>query len=322
MITRKHCLLPTIGLMAAGALLLSACSSDSGSDDSATATAAAGVTNVAGGPDGSAVFEVALDEELAAAAAELVPGGTLEIATKAAAPPYEFFEDGTDTLRGSDIDLGYAIAAKLGLEANFTSMEFAGILPAIEAGRYDLSIAGMGDTPTRQEIVDFVDYSTDSNSIVTTAGNPHEIEGIDTLCGLNVSSVEGSVYLGLLEEQNESCDEKMNITIFQDNANALLQVQTGRADATMYQTGVALYLIKTDEASAGLEVIDSEEYGKGYNAIAFNKDNSELRDLVQQALIALQEDGVYEDIHLEWGLTSNMIDEITVNDGLRFNQPS
>jgi len=318
--TRKHLLLP-VGALVLGSLILTACSTG---DDVASpaASSADGVTVVKGGADGTTEFAVTVDEELAASASELISDGTLEIATKAAAPPYEYFEDGTDTLRGSDIDLGYAIAAKLGLEATFTSMEFAGILPAIQAGRYDFSIAGMGDTPARQEVVDFVDYSTDSNSIVTTKGNPHDITGIDSLCGLNVSSVEGSVYLGLLEEQNLTCDEPINITVFQDNANALLQVQSGRADATMYQTGVALYLIKTDEASADLEVVDSEEYGKGYNAIAFNKESDELRDLVQAALIALQEDGVYEDIHLEWGLTLNMVDEITVNDGLRFNQPS
>jgi polar amino acid transport system substrate-binding protein len=325
MITARRALPPVTGILLA-AFVLSACAgsttpaASSGSDSDSAAPD--GVTVIEGGADGATAFEVATDDDLAERAAALITDGTLELATKAAAPPYEFFEDGTDTLRGSDIDLGYAIAAKLGLEATFSSMEFPGILPAIQAKRYDFSIAGMGDTPARQEVVDFVDYSTDSNSIVTTKGNPKKIEGIDTLCGLNISSVEGSVYLGLLEKQNESCDDKMNITVFQDNPSALLQVQTGRADATMYQTGVALYLIKTDEASKNLEVIDSEEYGKGYNAIAFNKENTELRDLVRDALVALQDDGVYEEIHVAWGLTSNMVDEITINDGLRFNQPS
>jgi polar amino acid transport system substrate-binding protein len=311
-------LVPAAGI-ALAAVLLAGCAG--GNSPSSSGAANDGVTTITGGADGTTVFEVTADDDLAGQAADLITDGTLEIATKAGAPPYEFFEEG-DTLRGSDIDLGYAIAAKLGLEATFSSMEFAGILPAIESKRYDMSIAGMGDTPVRQEIVDFVDYSTDSNSIVTTKGNPHGIDGIDSLCGLNVSSVEGSVFLGLLEEKNQTCEDKMEITIFQDNANALLQVQTGRADATMYQTGVALYLIKTDEASANLEVIDSEEYGKGYNAIAFNKDSTDLRDLVQAALISLKDEGIYEDIHVAWGLTSNMIDEITINDGLRFNQPS
>jgi len=303
-----------------GSFALTACASSEPAAESASTTE--GVVGVNAGPLGEDVMDVETDDDLAARAAELITDGTLEIVTKAAAPPYEYFEDGTDTLRGSDIDLATAVAAKLGLEAKFTSIEFAGIIPAIEAKRYDFSIAGMGDTPARQEIVDFVDYSTDSNSVVVVKGNPNDVDGIESLCGLNVSSVEGSVYLGLLETQNESCDDKMNITIFPDNATALLQVKTGRADATIYQTGVALYLIKTDPDSADLEVLSDVEYGKGYNAIAFNKDSAELRDLVQDALIALQDDGIYEDIHTLWGLTANTVDEITVNDGLKYNQPS
>jgi polar amino acid transport system substrate-binding protein len=318
-------LLPKAAGLAVLGLLLAGCSpaADEAPEETTGGSSAGSDTIVVhGGQDGSVEFEVTVDPELAARAEGLLIGDGLSLVTKAGAPPYGFFEDGTQTVRGSDIDLGTAIGAKLGLETEFTVLEFAGIIPGIEANRFDFSIAGMGDTPARQEMVDFVDYSTDSNSIVTTKGNPHDIDGIESLCGLNISSVEGSVYLGLLEQQNESCADKMNITVFQDNASALLQVQTGRADATMYQTGVALYLIKTDEASKNLEVVDSEEYGKGYNAIAFNKDNAELRDLVRDVVEALVDDGVYEAIHLEWGLTSNMIDEITINDGLRFNQPS
>lgn len=305
--------------LAVGVLALSACTGDPAPTET---EAPDGVVTIEGGPTGTDLIEVTTDEDLAARAAELITDGQLELVTKAAAPPYEFYEDGTENLRGSDLDLGNAIAAKLGLEVTWSSIEFPGIIPAIEAGRYDWSMAGMGDTPARQEIVDFVDYSTDSNSIVVVKGNPKDISDIESLCGLNISSVEGSVFLGLLEAQNEKCDDKMNITIFQDNASALLQVKTGRADATMYQTGVALYLIKVDADAADLEVLTETEYGKGYNAAAFNKDNSELRDLVRDALEALGDDGVYTDIHNLWGLTANTIDEFTINDGLKYNQPS
>lgn len=309
-------LLATIGALA---IALTGCSAASPTPD---ASSSSGSGSVAGGPDGKTAFAVTADPDLASEAAKLITSGTLKLATSAATPPYEYYEDGTQTLRGADIDLGYAIAAKLGLKAEFTSLDFSGIIPAIDAGRFDFSLAGMGDTPTREETVDFVDYSTDSNSVVTVKGNPKNISGIESLCGLKVSSVEGSVLLGLLDEQNAKCTEKMEITNFKDNATALLQVQSGRADATMYQTGVAGYLIKTDSNSANLEVVSNTEYGKGYNAIAFNKDDSALRDLVQKALTQLGDDGIYAQIYDTWGLTDNVVDEFTVNDGLKYNQPS
>jgi polar amino acid transport system substrate-binding protein len=319
MIINKRLIAPLVAA-AVGTLLLAGCSSSGGTSPSAS-TAPDGSAVVTGGSDGTTTFTIAADSDLAAKAKAIVTDGTLELATAASSPPYGWFADG-DVLRGSDIDLGYAIAAKLGLKANYNALDFAGIIPAISTGRYDFSIASMGDTPEREKTVDFVDYSTDSNSIVTTKGNPSNITGIDSLCGLKVSSVEGSVLLGLLEEQNKKCSTPIDITIFKDNATALLQVQNNRADATMYQTGIALYLIKTDEAAKNLEVIDSEEYGKGYNAIAFSKDNSALRDLVRDALTALAADGVYDSIQDSWGLSANNVDEFTINDGLKYNQPS
>lgn len=308
-----------IAVLATAALIaLTGCASGSTPDS----PSASGPTAVKGGPNGDTVYNVTANPELAKQAAEIVKGGTLNLVTAAGAPPYGYIVEGTDELRGSDMDIAYVIAAKLGLTAKFTTMDFSGILPAMQANRFDFSIASMGDTPEREKVVDFVDYSTDSNSIVTTKGNPHNIQGLETLCGLKVSSVQGSVPLGLLQNQNKKCTNKMDIAIFPDNATALLQVQNGRADATMYQTGVASYLIKTDAAAANLEVVENTEYGKGYNAMAFNKSSSQLRDLVQKALTELKTDGVYDEVHAAWGLDLNKIDTITVNDGLKYNQPS
>lgn len=320
-----------VGVVAA-VFALAGCGGGSGAESSesaaesgsstATMTSSDGVVQIPGGPDADVTYEVTTDEDLAAQARDLVKNGTLQVVTRPGVPPYEFIVEGTDDLRGSDIDLMNTIAAKLGLQVEYHYSEFAGILPAMQAKRYDLAIASFGDTPEREKVVDFVDYSTESNSIVTTNGNPKNITGMDSVCGLNISSVEGSVMLGLLQEQNEKCEEKMNITIFTDNAASLLQVQNERADATMYQTGTTAFLIKTSEASQNLMIIDNTEFGKGYNAIAVSKDNSELRDLVQKALIELQDDGVYEQVHQTWGLERSMLDEITVNDGLKYNQPS
>ena len=311
-----------LAIAAAASIALVGCTSPSTSPSTPVTTPAVGAsTDIMGGPNADIKFAVTTNEDYAARAAAIITSGTVQVVTRAGAPPYEYIVEGTDELRGVDIDLAKSIAAKLGLKINFNLVEFAGILPAMQAGRYDFSIAAMGDTPTRQEVVDFVDYSTDSNSIVTIKGNPKGITGIDSLCGLKISAVEGSVMLGLLEQQNEKCNPKMDITIFPDNANALLQVQTGRADATMYQTGVTAYLIKTNEA-ANLEIIGNTEFGKGYNAIATSKDNSELRDLIQQALTELMADGIYDAVHDAWGLEPNKVDKITVNDGLKYNQPS
>ena len=249
-------------------------------------------------------------------------GGTIKIATDPSAPPYTYYAKDGSTLIGSDIDVGNAIAAKLGLKVEWGAIKFPGIIASIEAKRFDTALTAMGDTPAREKQLDFVDYSTDGNAIVVAKGNKLGIKTIADLCGKRVAVLQGSVTQGLVEQQNAKCDKKIDIQVFQDNNQALLQVRTGRADATMYQYGVAAYIIKTSPDAKNLEVLTFETYGTGYNAMPFRKSNSGLRDAVQAALTDMQADGTYKAILSAWGLEAGGIDKITVNDGLRFNQPS
>jgi polar amino acid transport system substrate-binding protein len=248
--------------------------------------------------------------------------GVLTIATDPSSPPYEYYAADGQTLMGADIDLGNAIAATLGLKPEWSAIQFPGIIAAIEAKRFDTALSGMGDTPAREKRVDFVDYSTDGNAIVVPRGNPLGIKAIADLCGKQVAVLQGSVMQGLVEQQDKSCAQKIDIEVFQDINEALLQVRTGRADATMYQYGVAAYIIKTAPQAKGLQVLSFQEYGTGYNAMPFLKSELRLRDAVQGAIERLKMAGTYGKILEAWGMTANGLEKITVNDGLRYNQPS
>jgi len=281
------------------------------------------VTRVTGGSDGKQVWDVQSSPELfARLPAALRQRGTLNIATDPSSPPYESYGTDNRTLHGADIDLGDAIAAKLGLTARWTALQFPGIIAAIEAGRFDMAMASMGDTPARERQVDFVDYSTDGNALIVPRGNPKNIRTIADLCGKSIAVLQGSVMLGLVEKQNARCTQKIDIRIFSDLNQVLLQVLTGRADATMYQFGVAAYIIKTTPSAAGLDLLSFQQYGVGYNAIPFRKSDTALRNAVADALRALKADGIYARILAAWGMGPNGLEKITVNDGQRFNQPS
>ncbi|TPI19389.1 ABC transporter substrate-binding protein [Mesorhizobium sp. B4-1-1] len=285
-------------------------------------TYAAAAADLKIGPDGAAL-SVGASADLAGKVPDAFKDGTLKIATDPSSPPYTYYQADGQTLIGSDIDLGNAVAAKLGLKAEWSAVKFPGIIAAIEAKRFDTALTGMGDTPAREQKLDFVDYSTDGNAIVVLKGNPLAIKTIADLCGKHVAVLQGSVMQGLVEKQDGKCtDKKIDIQVFQDINQALLQVRTKRADATMYQYGVAAYVIQTSPDAAGLEVLAFEQYGTGYNAMPFRKSDSALRDAVQAALTEMKADGSYDKILTAWGMQANGLEKITVNDGLRFNQPS
>ena len=67
--------------------------------------------------------------------------------------PFEYRDD-DDNIVGFDIDLAQYIADKLGVDMEVTDMEFQSIVPSIQNGEYDFSIAAMYKTDERCEVVD------------------------------------------------------------------------------------------------------------------------------------------------------------------------
>ncbi|MEQ9815249.1 MAG: transporter substrate-binding domain-containing protein [Azospirillaceae bacterium] len=79
---------------------------------------------------------------------------TLVIATEGAYPPWNATLSG-GTLQGFDVDLGVALCRELAIDCTFVAQDWSGIIPALQAGRYDLIIASMSITEEREEAVDF-----------------------------------------------------------------------------------------------------------------------------------------------------------------------
>jgi polar amino acid transport system substrate-binding protein len=247
--------------------------------------------------------------------------GTLTIATDPETPPYESYAANNKTFVGADVDLASAIAAELGLKPSFTAISFPGIIPALESGRFDMAISAMGDTPAREAQVNFVDYSTDGNALIVQAGNPDHIKAMADLCGKTVAVLQGSVMLGLVQTQDQKCSNKITVSVFSNQSAAYLAVQAGRAAATITDYAVAAYFI-AKSANPHLQVLTFHTYGEGYNAVPVPKSDVALLLCVQQALMRLMMNGDYRKILSAWSIEAGAIQWPTINDGLRFNQPT
>lgn len=94
--------------------------------------------------------------------------GTLNMATNATFPPYEYYE--SSKIVGLDVDMAQAIADILGMELKVNDMEFDSIVPAIQSGKADIGVAGMTVTEDRLKNVDFSDsYATSKQVIIVRA---------------------------------------------------------------------------------------------------------------------------------------------------------
>ncbi|MGA5702547.1 ABC transporter substrate-binding protein [Peterkaempfera bronchialis] len=248
-------------------------------------------------------------------AADLLPakyrqGGVLRVATAVGYPPMEMYKSGTTELTGVDPDLAQAIAQRLGLRLELTNAAFDGLIPGLQAGRFDLVMSSMTDSEQRRQAVDFVDYFRTGGVIMTRKGNPEGLKSLADLCGKPVVLAKGSSNLDIGEQQNAKCPTRMRISQSEDAPTGLLQLDSGRAVATIVDYPVAQLFVQ----KGAYEVLPTQ-YGTAPWGIAVAKNESGLRDSVQKALQDLIDQGEYRRILDTWKVGGSAVPRATVNGG-------
>lgn len=96
--------------------------------------------------------------------------GVLIMATDAEFEPYEYTENGE--VVGIDVQMGQAIADKLGMELKIEDMHFNSIITAVSTGKASIGVAGMTVTEDRLKNIDFTDsYTTAKQVIIVRNGS-------------------------------------------------------------------------------------------------------------------------------------------------------
>ncbi len=249
--------------------------------------------------------------------ADIKKSGVLKVGTEAFYPPFEYLDEDNTTVIGLDMDLFNAIGQELGLKVEVTNMAFDGLLPALDTKRIDVVAAAMTDTVARQKKYDFVDYFLTGQGIVVPAGNPKKISGVDSLCGLNVSALEASAQIDILERFNtdECASNPIVITALATDADAMLQVQSGRADASLSQDAVARFNVEAKGGSGKFEVANAEPLLPVLSGPMFAKNNPELRDAVKAAIEKMIADGTYLEILTKSNVASGAVPAPQINGG-------
>lgn len=246
--------------------------------------------------------------------AKVQESGELIVGTEAYYPPYSFYDE-DDNIVGLDHDLTRAIGEVFGVKVSVENMAWDGLLPALDAKRFEMVNGGIGINPDRLQKFDMVSFYDSSQGITVTAENPKGIESRDDLCGLNVSVLEASYQLTLLEDMNaDQCSSSpINILAFPSDSDALQQLQNGRADAHVSQYPVAAYNAQNFGNGEIFTTIEEPAFGPYMVGFVFRKGDTEMSGAVQAAMNELIETGVYQEILKSNGLEGGAIETSEVN---------
>lgn len=236
--------------------------------------------------DETPAAEAGSTAETAAADFTTVEDGKLHMATNATFPPYESIAD-DGTFEGIDVDIAGKIAEKLGLELVVDDMEFGSIITSVQTGKEDIAMAGMTVTDERKQNVDFSDsYATGVQVVIVPEDS--DIKSIDDLQGKLIGCQESTTgYAYCSDDYGEDM-----VTAFPSGTNAVQALLTGKIDAVVIDKQPAEAYVAQNE---GLKILDTEYVTEDY-AIGVSKDNTALRDAVNNALKELIDDGTVQAI--------------------------
>ncbi|BFU44697.1 transporter substrate-binding domain-containing protein [Krasilnikovia sp. MM14-A1004] len=242
--------------------------------------------------------------------------GALRFATDPSYAPMESYAPDGRTIVGFDADLAAALGAVLGVSVTMVQADFSTALDTTAAGKYDGVLSAITDTAEREKKADFINYFSAGTSIVVQRGNPKGVTDLKDLCGQVVAVEHTTVQEDLLKRSQGGCgDTPIEIKTFKTNADALLELRTGRAVAALNDFPPATQLANDQRTRAYYQLASTVQYEPGLYGIAIPKSNSLLRDALRDALDRLMRSGAYNDLLLRWGLSTGSLQSSSINAG-------
>jgi polar amino acid transport system substrate-binding protein len=216
---------------------------------------------------------------------------TLKMGIEAAYPPFNN-KDASGNVVGFDKEIGDALCAKMKVECTVVTSDWDGIIPALNAKKFDFLISSMSITDERKQAVDFTDPYY-SNKLQFIAKKDVDFKTDKASVKGKIIGAQRATLAGTFLEDNYGDD--ITIKLYDTQENAYLDLTSGRLDGILADKYVNYEWLKSD-AGRGYEfkgdpVEESDKIG-----IAVRKKDP-IREKLNAALKEIVADGTYKKIN-------------------------
>ncbi len=212
---------------------------------------------------------------------------TVRLGTEGAFAPFTFFDE-NGVLSGFDIDLGNEICLRASLSCEWVINDWDTIIDGLLAGKYDAILAGMADTVERRKRVAFSIGYQPGNTAGIYVGTQALIDPATAIIAVQAETVHETHLIA----------KGYTVRSYPTAGAALDAVLEGEADLVF---GSVPFLEKqVFTANRRLVIIGGEPVGSGPTAIAFRKEDIELRALFDDALRDMEADGSLNRLDDKW----------------------
>jgi polar amino acid transport system substrate-binding protein len=239
--------------------------------------------------------------------------GTINVASNVEYPPFESFDTDGTTIVGIDRDIADALEKQFGVTMEFDNIAFDAIIPGLSSARYDMAMSAMSDTVERQKAVNFIDYFSAGGGVMTTTANAERLKTLEDLCGTHVGIVKGTTEDADAAKASKKCGEagkeKIEVTIFAGQNQAVLALQSDRVDAFLVDSTSGSVIAAESKGALAM----GERYQDLAFGIVFPKDQEQLMGAVQKGLEAIKADGTYDKILADYEMADHSMETFPVN---------
>jgi polar amino acid transport system substrate-binding protein len=231
---------------------------------------------------------------------EIKARGVMNIATEDDFHPFEFIQDGTPT--GYDTELVKLITASAPFKLHQDTIPWAGILPGVTTGKYDMAVSAVLVTDARKKTLQFASPIAESTTYYLTKSGGTAIKSTTDLNGKAIGVEAGSA----MEKQLQALDAKLKaaggagvkqIVEYQGYPEAYQDLALGRLDAVV-NTEINLEALIKEKP--GVFAMGQPIAEPVYIAWAAAKGNDSLIAYINSLLLAARKDGKMYELQKKW----------------------
>jgi len=245
----------------------------------------------------------------------------VRIGTEGAFPPWNATKpDGT--LYGFEIDLANNLCARMKVKCTFVQQAWDGIIPALQAGKFDVIMSGMSQTAKRAKVILFSEpYGSTGQSLAVEKSSDlakmpldgklfnmdSNMKGAEdaiakikpALKGKIIGVQSGSIAAGFLQKY---FSDDATIRLYKTTEQHDLDLASGRVDAVM----ASMAYLTTAEKKSGNEDMTTAGprfqggmLGKG-SSIGMRMGDTDLKAMFDKAISAAKDDGTIKKLSMKW----------------------
>ncbi len=215
-------------------------------------------------------------------------------------------KDKKGKLVGFEIDVAKRLAQDMGVKIEFVQTQWAGIIPALLTGKFDVIVGGMSIRPDRNLKVNFTipyDYAGQ-----TICANKSLAAGFKTAADFNRSDVKIGVRLGSTSVPAvRKFMPKAEMLQFKDEPALYQELLNGRIHAVVASAPTpAFQAIKFPEKLFAI----NEPLSKELIGFAVRKGDPDTLNYFNNWILQMQAQGFLQDRHNYWFTTRDWVDQI------------